>query len=61
MKKAYGILGFIKFLKGFYIIFITGKKKVAVIGRHKIYKVKDIKMIPLFRSITKDNLEEENR
>ncbi len=61
IKKAYGILGFIKFLKGFYIIFITDKKKVAKIGRHKIYKIKDIKIIQLFRTLGKEGCEDENK
>ena len=37
IRKAYGILGFIKFLKGYYIVLITEKTKIATIGRHKIY------------------------
>ena len=31
-KTAHGILGFIRFLKGFYLILITARKKVAKIG-----------------------------
>ncbi len=34
------------------MIFITDKKKIALIGRHKIYKIKDIKLIPLFRTVS---------
>ncbi len=41
IRKAYGVMGFIKFLKGYYIVLINAKKKVAVIGKHKIYKTKD--------------------
>lgn len=51
---AFGLLGFVRFTKGYYIIFISDKKKVAKFGRHNIYKVKDIKMIPLFISNTSD-------
>ena len=36
-RHACGILGFVRFLKGFYLIMITQKKKVAMIGQHKIY------------------------
>jgi len=32
VKLAHGILGFIRFLKGFYIVLITARKKVAKIG-----------------------------
>jgi hypothetical protein len=41
-------MGFVRFLKGYYIILVTDKKKIAKIGRHGIYKVKDMKMVPLF-------------
>lgn len=34
---AYGILGFVRFLKGFYLILISKKTKVAMIGNHSIY------------------------
>jgi hypothetical protein len=37
VKKAYGLMGFIKFLKGYYIVLITERKKIAKIGRHSIY------------------------
>ena len=50
VKLAYGILGFVRFLKGFYIIFITAKKKVGKIGQHSIYQIKDTQMVPLFRT-----------
>lgn len=66
IRKAYGLLGFIKFLKGYYIVMITEKKKIAKIGRHNIYKVKDIVIKPLYRTgtisvgnTTPDNKEEE--
>ena len=52
-------MGFVKFLKGYYIVLITEKKKVAKIGRHSIYKVKDMTMKPLFRTFNNDNKEEE--
>ena len=48
VRKAHGLMGFIKFLKGFYIVMITEKKKIAKIGRHNIYQVEDIIIKPLF-------------
>jgi len=60
VKLAYGIFGFIKFLKGYYIILITDRKKIAKIGRHSIYKVKDTKMVPLFKQMG-DQREEEQK
>ena len=56
---AYGILGFVRFLKGFYIVLITQKKKIATIGNHKIYQVKDTQMIPLFKDTSNANREDE--
>ena len=32
VPRAYGILGFIKFLKGYYVILVTGRKREAKIG-----------------------------
>ncbi|KAF7286543.1 hypothetical protein GWI33_004946 [Rhynchophorus ferrugineus] len=43
--SAFGIVGFIKFLEGYYIILITKRRKVAVIGHHTIYKIEDTTMI----------------
>ncbi|KAL4232644.1 phosphatidylinositol-3 [Mactra antiquata] len=39
--SAYGIVGFVKFLEGYYMILITKRSKVALIGEHTIYKVED--------------------
>ena len=50
VKLAYGILGFVRFLKGFYLIMIMQRKRVAKIGKHSIYQIKDIQMVTLFRT-----------
>ena len=54
------MLGFVKFLKGYYLLLISAKKKVARIGYHDIYQVKDMKMVPLFRTsqVTQHNSDE---
>ena len=51
VRRAYGILGFVHFLKGFYLILITSRKRVAKIGRHSIYQITGTQNIPLFRAI----------
>lgn len=61
LSNGCGILGFIKFLKGYYLLMITQKKKVAKIGLHNIYKIQDIKMVPLFRNVTKNKQEDEQK
>lgn len=38
---------------------ITGKKRVASIGKHSMYQITQTKMIPLFRSTSKENKDEE--
>ncbi|XP_017878780.1 polyphosphoinositide phosphatase isoform X2 [Ceratina calcarata] len=43
--SAFGIVGFIRFLEGYYIILVTKRRKVAVIGHHTIYKIEDTSMI----------------
>lgn len=39
--------GFVKFLEGYYMILITKRRRVAVIGREIIYKIEDTSMIYL--------------
>lgn len=43
--SAYGILGFVRFLEGYYLILITKRTRCAVIGMHLIYTIKDTVMI----------------
>ncbi|XP_064595494.1 polyphosphoinositide phosphatase-like isoform X2 [Liolophura sinensis] len=43
--SAYGIVGFVRFLEGYYIILITKRRKIALIGSHTVYKVEDTSMI----------------
>uniref|UniRef100_A0A8C4TJY2 FIG4 phosphoinositide 5-phosphatase n=1 Tax=Erpetoichthys calabaricus TaxID=27687 RepID=A0A8C4TJY2_ERPCA len=42
---ACGIVGFVRFLEGYYIVLITKQRKVADIGGHSIYKIEDTNMI----------------
>ncbi|XP_059046307.1 polyphosphoinositide phosphatase [Achroia grisella] len=41
LVSAFGIVGFIRFLEGYYIILVTKRRKIAVIGSHSIYKIED--------------------
>ncbi|XP_028996686.1 polyphosphoinositide phosphatase isoform X2 [Betta splendens] len=43
--SAYGIVGFVRFLEGYYIVLITKRRKVADIGGRAIYKIEDTSMI----------------
>uniref|UniRef100_A0A8C6T3R1 FIG4 phosphoinositide 5-phosphatase n=1 Tax=Neogobius melanostomus TaxID=47308 RepID=A0A8C6T3R1_9GOBI len=42
---AFGIVGFVRFLEGYYIVLITKHRKMADIGGHSIYKIEDTSMI----------------
>ena len=37
--SAFGLFGFVRFYGGYYMILITKRRHVAMIGQHKIYKV----------------------
>lgn len=54
VREAYGILGFVRFLKGYYLILITDAKMVAMINRHEIFTVKETEMIRLFNYQDRD-------
>nr|XP_033791998.1 polyphosphoinositide phosphatase [Geotrypetes seraphini]XP_033791999.1 polyphosphoinositide phosphatase [Geotrypetes seraphini] len=43
--SAFGIVGFVRFLEGFYMVLITKRRKMADIGGHAIYKIEDTNMI----------------
>ncbi|XP_075451144.1 polyphosphoinositide phosphatase [Ascaphus truei] len=43
--SAFGIVGFVRFLEGYYIVLITKRRKMADIGGHAIYKIEDINII----------------
>ncbi|KAK8761188.1 hypothetical protein V5799_027548 [Amblyomma americanum] len=59
--SAFGIVGFVRFLEGYYIILITKRRRIAIVGHHTIYKVEDTRMVYL-PSNTDHNLHpDENR
>ncbi|XP_029451142.1 LOW QUALITY PROTEIN: polyphosphoinositide phosphatase [Rhinatrema bivittatum] len=43
--SAFGIVGFVRFLEGYYMVLITKRRKMADIGGHAIYKIEDTNMI----------------
>nr|CAD7430340.1 unnamed protein product [Timema monikensis] len=45
LVPAFGLLGFVRFLEGYYIILVTKRRRVAVIGHHTLYKIEDTSMI----------------
>lgn len=43
--SAYGILGFVRFLEGYYLILVTKRIRCAFVGMHLIYTIKDTVMV----------------
>ena len=48
VADGYGIVGFVKFLFGYYLILITKREVVGLIGHHVLYKVTDVRYVRLF-------------
>lgn len=42
---GFGIVGFVRFLEGYYMILISKRRCIALLGMHCIYKIEDTKMI----------------
>ena len=55
--SAFGIVGFIRFLEGFYMILISRRRKVAKIGAHLIYKIMETTMfyLPNINKVSAEN------
>lgn len=48
--RAHGVMGFIRFTRGYYAVVITQCEKVGRIGPHTVYGVRDTAFVPLFNS-----------
>ncbi|KAL5009502.1 hypothetical protein ScPMuIL_011807 [Solemya velum] len=59
--SAFGIAGFTRFLEGYYIILITKRRKVALIGPHTIYKIEDTAMMYIPNDNVRYTHPDENR
>ncbi|KAJ1735429.1 phosphatidylinositol-3,5-bisphosphate 5-phosphatase [Coemansia biformis] len=42
-----GIVGFVRFTKGYYISLVTGRKPVALLGGHHVYHIEDIRLFSI--------------
>ncbi|KAJ2949841.1 hypothetical protein O0L34_g11156 [Tuta absoluta] len=61
LVSAFGIVGFIRFLEGYYIILVTKRRKIAMIGLHSIYKIEDTSMIYIPNDTSKPQHPDEQR
>nr|XP_037282009.1 polyphosphoinositide phosphatase-like [Rhipicephalus microplus] len=59
--SAFGIVGFVRFLEGYYIILITKRRRIAIVGHHTIYKVEDTRMVYLPNTTDHNVHPDENR
>uniref|UniRef100_A0A915PWV9 SAC domain-containing protein n=1 Tax=Setaria digitata TaxID=48799 RepID=A0A915PWV9_9BILA len=46
-SDAFGLLGAVRFLEGYYLLVVTKARIVATIGYHEIYKIEEVILIPL--------------
>ncbi|VDN56626.1 unnamed protein product [Dracunculus medinensis] len=45
LSNAFGLLGAVRFLEGYYILLVTKARVVSTIGYHSIYKIEEVTMI----------------
>ena len=43
-NKVILLLGFVRFLEGYYLVLITKRRKAAMIGHHCIFKIEDVQL-----------------
>ncbi|VDM58942.1 unnamed protein product [Angiostrongylus costaricensis] len=59
ISNAFGLLGVVKFLEGYYIIVVTKANIVATLGYHYIYKIAEVAMISLAVDASSPSSEEQ--
>lgn len=59
--NIYGIVGFIRFTMGWYMIFITNRKQVALLGGHYIYHIDETRLVPIGSQVKIDKNSDEGR
>jgi hypothetical protein len=61
VASAFGIIGFLRFLEGYYIVLVTKRKPVASLGGHTLYKIEDSIIYPISFTTSKPNNPDEGR
>lgn len=59
--SSFGLIGFVKFLHGYYLILIIKRRKVASIGYHTIYKIEETKLVYIPNEQPTEFINEETR
>uniref|UniRef100_A0A915ILX5 Uncharacterized protein n=1 Tax=Romanomermis culicivorax TaxID=13658 RepID=A0A915ILX5_ROMCU len=57
--ECYGLLGFVRFLEGYYMILVTKARRICQIGYHWIFKVEETSTIYIPEEIPKSNTDEQ--
>jgi hypothetical protein len=47
LEGFYGVAGLVQFLEGPYLVCITGRQAVAVLGGKTVYQVSDVRLVPV--------------
>lgn len=58
---AFGIIGFVRFLEGYYMILVTKRSVAAELGGHRIFKIEDTSMIYIPNSNARISHPDESR
>jgi hypothetical protein len=56
-----GIVGFVRFTQGWYMIFITRRRQVALVGGHYIYHIDETRLVPIQQHQKMDKNSDEAR
>lgn len=59
--SSFGLIGFVRFLHGYYLILIIKRRKVASIGYHTVYKVEDTRLVYIPNKQPSEHVREEAR
>lgn len=51
MQTIFGVLGRIQLIAGYYLIIITGRKRIGKICGHDIWRIEDIDLIPFPKTL----------
>jgi hypothetical protein len=51
--RIYGVVGFVRFTMGWYMILITKRRQVALLGGHYIYHIDETRLVPIQQNQTK--------
>jgi len=55
------LVGFVRFLEGYYMVLITKRRRVALIGCHTIFKIEDTCMVYIPNDLVRSAHPDEQR